>query len=305
MSVHYHKLVTISDGTKEATFKIHEGAAADAIQSAISSRFGVSRFSLVDDEDCYVCVDSTLETGKYRLQPVGGASSSAGSKSKQILMVVTNNSKLGSTGKQTGWYLPEVAHPFDVFTKGGYKVVYVSPLGGKAPCDEGSIEAFSKDESSVAFLKNKEQAAALEKTLKPSDVKSSEFAGIFYAGGYGPMWDLPENKEIAGLASKIYESGGVVGAVCHGPVGLAPIKLSDGTPLIQGKKVTGFSNAEEQVMKLQDVVPFLLEDKLKELGGKYSAAEAWASHVCSDQRVVTGQNPASAGPTATAMLEAM
>jgi putative intracellular protease/amidase len=129
---------------------------------------------------------------------------------------------------------------------------------------------------------------------KPSEIKAEEYVAIYYAGGHGAVWDLPDNQEIAGIASKIYENNGVVSAVCHGPAGLVNIKLSNGKFLIDGKKVSGFTNEEEKAVKLENVVPFLLEDQLKERGGIYEKSGPWQEHVVTDQRLVTGQNPQSA-----------
>eukprot|EP00457_Paulinella_chromatophora_P011636 gb/GEZN01011789.1/.p1 GENE.gb/GEZN01011789.1/~~gb/GEZN01011789.1/.p1 ORF type:complete len:184 (-),score=31.29 gb/GEZN01011789.1/:142-693(-) len=169
-----------------------------------------------------------------------------------------------------------------------------------------SVSAFAKDKSSVAFLANKTAKAALENTLKPSQINTEDYSAIFYAGGHGPMFDLPDNKDIAILARKIYEENkGVVGAVCHGPAGLVPIILSDGTPIVKGRTLTCFTNAEEDAVKLTDAMPFLLETKLKELGAKISTGAAWSNVVKVDGKLVTGQNPASASDTAKAVVQAI
>lgn len=141
--------------------------------------------------------------------------------------------------------------------------------------------------------------------MKPSQVNASDYAAIYYAGGHGAMWDLPGNVEIAEIAAKIYENNGIVSAVCHGPAGLVNIKLSDGSFLIAGKKVNGFTNEEETIVGLTDVVPFMLEDKMKERGGIFEKSKPWQVHVVSDKRLITGQNPQSATGVGEAIKEAL
>lgn len=210
----------------------------------------------------------------------------------KIIFIVTSNSKLGGTDKKTGWYLPEVAHPYEVLTKAGYEIVFVSPKGGKSPMDVGSGESFKDDKVCQEFLKN--HGDQLDKTLKATDVNPADFKGLFYAGGHGPMFDLPGAKDIAELGAKIYEQGGVLGAVCHGTVGLVPVKLTNGESILKGQTVTSFTNAEEDAVQLSSEMPFMLETKLKELGAKFVGAENWACNVQISGRIVTGQNPASA-----------
>jgi len=219
----------------------------------------------------------------------------------KILFAVTNHSELGTTGKKTGWYLPEVAHPYHVFVKAGYTVDFISPKGGLSPVDEGSKSVAEKDEVSKDFLNN--HIDATTNTKKPSDVSSKDYVAFFYPGGHGPLWDLADNSEVGKIAAQIYEHGGPVGAVCHGPAGLLSVKLSNGEHLVKGKKVTGFSNEEEEAAGLTKVVPFSLEDKLKEQGGIYSHGPKWAPYAISDGRVVTGQNPASSTPVAEEFLK--
>lgn len=214
----------------------------------------------------------------------------------KVLTVVTSHGDLGNTGTKTGWYLPEVSHPYDVFTKAGFEVDFVSPKGGDAPMDPGSAEAFKEDPVSQAFLKS--GAEKLKTTMKPSDVDISKYKVIFYAGGHGPMFDLPKNEEIANLCAKAYEGGAVVCAVCHGTVGLVPVKLSNGESIVKGQTITSFTNAEEEFVKLTEAMPFLLETKLKDLGGTFVGAENFQVNVQTSGRIVTGQNPPSAGPMA-------
>jgi putative intracellular protease/amidase len=202
--------------------------------------------------------------------------------------------------------LPEVAHPYKVFQEAGYEVVFVSPKGGKTSADVGSVEAFKEDAGSQAFLNNATAMKATNETLSPSQVKAGDYVAIFYAGGHGPMFDLPENADIAAIAAQVYEKhNGVVGAVCHGPAGLVPIKLSNGDALVKGKRVCAFTDAEEDAMALTAEMPFSLESKLVALGATFAGGPDWGANVVSDQRVVTGQNPASATDTAKACVAAL
>lgn len=209
---------------------------------------------------------------------------------KKILFVVTSHAEKGNTGEKTGYYLGEVSHPWKVLTDAGYEIDFVSPKGGEPPVDGFDLN----DPENKAFWENKYYHNKITHSLKPADVKPSDYVAIFYAGGHGAMWDLPQNTEIAAIAAKIYEANGVVAAVCHGPAGLVNIKLSDGNYLIAGKMINGFSNDEESAVKLTSLVPFLLEDRLKERGGIYEKSGLWQEHVTVDQRLITGQNPQSA-----------
>lgn len=219
----------------------------------------------------------------------------------KVIFVLTSNSKLGTTDKKTGWYLPEVAHPYEVLTKAGYEIVFISPKGGKAPMDEGSGEAFKNDTVCQEFLKG--PVTKIDKTLLAKDVKPGDYKGLFYAGGHGPMFDLPQAEDIAKLAAKIYEQGGVLGAVCHGTVGFVPVKLSSGESLVKGQTVTSFTNAEEDAVQLSSQMPFMLETRLRELGAKFIGAEMWACNVQVSGRLVSGQNPASATKVGEEMVK--
>ena len=210
--------------------------------------------------------------------------------SKKVLIVLTSHDKLGDTGKETGFYLPEVSHPVAEFDRAGLTVDYVSPKGGKAPMIGIDLE----DPLNAAFLDNSDKMAQVENTLQPSQINPSEYQAIFYAGGHGTMWDFPHNSELNRIATTIYEQGGVVGAVCHGPAGLVNIKLSDGKYLVAGKTVAAFTNDEEVAVELQDVVPFLLETTLIDRGANYTKSANFQTHVEVSDRLVTGQNPASA-----------
>ncbi|GET26036.1 dihydroxyacetone kinase [Prolixibacter sp. NT017] len=207
----------------------------------------------------------------------------------KILFVLTNHDQKGDTGKKTGFFLSEAAHPWDVL-KDKYVIDFVSPKGGKAPVDGFDLT----DPVNKEFWDNPEIQYKINHTLKPSEINPDDYVAIHFVGGHGAMWDFPESKQLADIAAKIYEHHGVVSAVCHGPAGLVNIKLDDGSYLIAGKKVTGFSNEEEKAVKLTNVVPFLLENKLKERGGIYSCTSKFTVHVVHDGRLITGQNPQSA-----------
>jgi putative intracellular protease/amidase len=209
-----------------------------------------------------------------------------------ILFVVTSHDELGGTGKKTGYYLSELTHPHRVLTNHGYHVEFVSPHGGRPPMDPSSAD--SGDQVSETFLGNADWTAALDASLQPDEVNPARYSAIFFVGGHGTMWDLPDNHLLAEITASIYESGGVVGAVCHGPAGLINVTLSDGSYLVEGKTVVSFSNEEEVAVELDAVVPFLLEDKLTSRGATFISAAPFEPQVVTCERLVTGQNPASA-----------
>lgn len=217
----------------------------------------------------------------------------------KILFVVTSHGEKGNTGEKTGYYLSEVSHPWEVLTSAGYEIDFVSPKGGKAPVDALDL----KDPINKKFWNNKKYRAKVENTMKPAQVNPKDYIAIHYAGGHGTMWDFADNKEIANIAAKIYESKGVVSAVCHGPSGLLNVKLSTGKYLIAGKKINGFTNEEEAAVGLEKVVPYLLETKLIERGAIFEKSGMWKKHVTVDQRVITGQNPQSAEGVGKAVLK--
>ncbi|MCW1925879.1 antibiotic biosynthesis monooxygenase [Luteolibacter arcticus] len=218
---------------------------------------------------------------------------------RKVLFVVTSHDQKGNTGERTGFYLSEVSHPWAILKDAGYDIDFVSPKGGKAPVEGLDLD----DPVNHRFWSDATCRREIESTLKPSDVHPEDYAAIHYAGGHGSMWDFADNAGLAAIAAKIYESGGVVSAVCHGPAGLVNVKLSSGEYLVDGKKVSAFTNEEEAAVKLDRVVPFLLESKLIERGAIFEKADPWQPHVASDQRVVTGQNPQSAGSVGKALLE--
>lgn len=220
---------------------------------------------------------------------------------KKILFVVTSHDTKGSTGEKTGYYLGEVSHPWEVLTKAGYEIDFVSPKGGNPPVDGFDLT----DETNKLFWENAYYHNKISNSMKPNEVKPKNYEAIYFAGGHGAMWDLADNKELAKIAAKIYEKNGVVAAVCHGPAGLVNIKLNDGSYLVSGKKVNGFTNEEEEIVKLTNIVPFLLEDKLTERGGIFEKSAPWQNHVTVDERLVTGQNPQSAKAVGEAMVKVL
>ncbi len=218
---------------------------------------------------------------------------------KKILFVVTSHDKKGNTGEATGFYLSEVSHPWEVLINAGYEIDFVSPKGGKAPVDGFNLG----DSVNKKFWDDQTYRYKIEHTKKPSEIDPSQYSAIHFAGGHGAMWDFADNNSLAIIAAKIYENNGIVSAVCHGPAGLVNIKLSNGKYLVEGKKINAFTNEEEVAVKLEKVVPFLLESKLVERGAIFEKSGLWQSHVVADQRVVTGQNPQSAKDLGEVVLE--
>jgi putative intracellular protease/amidase len=217
----------------------------------------------------------------------------------KVLIVVTSHDQLGQTGQKTGAYLAEITHPYDVFTNAGVAVEFVSPKGGKITLDGVNRD----DPINRAFLDDPKRMALLDTTKKPSEIDSTNYDAIFYAGGHGTMWDFPDNIELARIATTIYERGGVVSAVCHGPAGLVNVKLSDGKYLVAGHEVAAFTNEEEAAAGKTQIVPFLLETKLFERGAKVKTAEKFTANVVVSGRLVTGQNPASAAGVAESLVK--
>lgn len=208
---------------------------------------------------------------------------------KKILFVLTSHDSLGNTGEKTGFYLSELTHPWDVLKSAGYEIDFVSPLGGLAPIDGLDLN----DLINKKFVDSQDYSK-ISNTLKPVQVNPNDYVAVHYVGGHGTMWDFPDNTEIQNISREIYENGGVVSAVCHGPAGLVNLKLSNGDYLVNGKRVNSFTNEEEIARKLDHVVPFMLESKLKERGAIFEKSDLWQEHVIVDERLVTGQNPASA-----------
>jgi putative intracellular protease/amidase len=219
-----------------------------------------------------------------------------------ILMVLTSHDKLGDTGKKTGFWLEEFAAPYYIFKDAGATITLASPNGGQPPLDPKSDEADSQTDATRRFKGDAEAQKALANTVKLASVSGDDFDTVFYPGGHGPLWDLAEDKDSIKLIESMHQGGKLVTAVCHAPGIFRHTKAADGTPLVKGKKVTGYTNTEEAAVQLTDVVPFLVEDMLKDNGGQYSKGADWAPYVLTDGNLITGQNPASSGPAAEAAL---
>ncbi|WP_428242342.1 type 1 glutamine amidotransferase domain-containing protein [Gynuella sp.] len=220
----------------------------------------------------------------------------------QILMVLTSHDELGNTGYKTGFWLEELAAPYYVFKDAGATITLASPKGGQPPLDPKSHEPESQTDETRRFEADAEAVAALAATKKLQDVNMNDFDAVFYPGGHGPLWDLAEDTTSISLIEQFANADKPVAAVCHAPGVLRHVKGNDGQPLVNGKSVTGFTNTEEAAVQLTDVVPFLVEDMLKENGGDYSKGADWMPHVVTDGKLVTGQNPASSADTAKALL---
>jgi putative intracellular protease/amidase len=221
----------------------------------------------------------------------------------KILMVLTSHDRLGDTGKKTGVWLEEFAAPYYVFHDVGADITLASPKGGQPPIDPRSEEPSAQTPATKRFQGDKRGQVALANTVKLSNISADEYDALFYPGGHGPLWDLAEDRHSIALIETMHGAGKPVASVCHGPSALRRVKAPDGSPLVKGKSVTGFSNSEEAAIGLTHVVPFLVEDMLKENGGRYSKAENWKPHVVADANLITGQNPASAHAGANALLD--
>lgn len=211
---------------------------------------------------------------------------------KKILCVVTSNNVKGATGIPTGFWLSELTHPLAKFAAAGIAYDLASIKGGKPPIDSDSLDF--NDAINKKFWDDADFQAKLSATIKLDDANAANYDAIFFAGGHGVMWDFADSKAIDKVTREIYERGGIVSAVCHGPAALVNVKLSDGSYLVAGKNLTAFTNGEEADVQATGIVPFLLETALKNHGANHIAAENWSNHVEIDGRLVTGQNPASA-----------
>jgi putative cofactor-binding repeat protein len=221
----------------------------------------------------------------------------------KVLMVLTSHDRLGDTGKPTGFWLEEFAAPYYVLKDAGADITIASPKGGAAPVDPKSDDPKSETPAVKRFKGDPAAQRALANTVKLSTVSAGDYDAVFYPGGHGPLWDLAEDRDSIALIERLYAAGKPVGAVCHGPAVFRRAKAPDGTPLVRGKAVTGFTNSEEVAAGLADVVPFKVEDELKASGGKYSKAADWADHSVVDGNLITGQNPASSASAARALLK--
>ena len=221
----------------------------------------------------------------------------------KILMVLTSHDQLGDTGNKTGFWLEEFAAPYYVLRDAGAEVVLASPAGGQPPLDPKSDEPDAQTDATRRFAQDQEAQSHLANTHRLGEVKAEEFDAVFYPGGHGPMWDLYRDIHSVALLESFLKADKPIGAVCHAPAALLQARTASGEPLVNGRQVTGFSNSEEEAVGLTDVVPYLLEDVLRERGGLYSKGDDWSSYVKVDGKLVTGQNPASSEEAAKALLD--
>lgn len=223
----------------------------------------------------------------------------------KILMVLTSHDQLGNTGAKTGFWLEEFAAPYYAFKDAGASITLASPLGGQPPLDPKSDDAGSQTEATRRFKADSAAQAVLASTLRLKDVAAADFDAVFYPGGHGPLWDLAEDATSIALIETLLKAGKPVATVCHAPGVLRHVKTPDGVSVVKGKKVTGFTNTEEEAAGLTQVVPFLVQDMLTQNGGIYSKSADWQPHVVTDGLLITGQNPASSEPVAQALLKAL
>ncbi|RFP64062.1 type 1 glutamine amidotransferase domain-containing protein [Hymenobacter lapidiphilus] len=221
----------------------------------------------------------------------------------KILMVLTSHDQLGNTGEKTGFWLEEFAAPYYVFKDAGATLTVASPKGGQPPLDPKSDAADAQTDATKRFKADDEAQKVLASTVKLDSVSGTDYDAVFYPGGHGPLWDLAEDKKSIELIETMYAAGKPVAAVCHAPGVLRHTKAANGEPLVKGKSVAGFTNSEEEAVQLTNVVPFLVEDMLKENGGNYSKGADWAPYVTQAGNLITGQNPASSEPAAEALLK--
>ncbi|MBV7561879.1 MULTISPECIES: type 1 glutamine amidotransferase domain-containing protein [unclassified Pseudomonas] len=220
----------------------------------------------------------------------------------KVLMVLTSHDQLGNTGAKTGFWLEEFAAPYYVFKDAGATITLASPAGGQPPLDPKSDAPDAQTDATRRFKADAEAQRQLASTVKLASVNQQDFDTVFYPGGHGPLWDLAESRESIALIEAFERAGKPIGFVCHAPGALRHVKAADGSPLIKGRRVTGFSNSEEAGVQLTDVVPFLIEDEFQKLGGQYEKGQDWISFVIEDGKLVTGQNPASSEAAAEALL---
>ncbi|WP_406004840.1 type 1 glutamine amidotransferase domain-containing protein [Streptomyces sp. NBC_00637] len=221
----------------------------------------------------------------------------------KVLIVLTSHDTLGDTGRKTGFWLEELAAPYYRFKQAGWDITLASPKGGRPPLDPKSNETDFQTEETRRFEADPEATAALTNTVRLDSVLAADFDTVFYPGGHGPLWDLAEDTDSARLIETTLRSGKPLALVCHAPGVLRHTVNEDGTPLVRGRKVTGFTNTEEEGVALTDIVPFLVEDELKRLGGVYTKGGDWQPYVVQDDLLITGQNPASSGPAADALIK--
>lgn len=222
---------------------------------------------------------------------------------KKVLMVLTSHDTLGNTGRKTGFWLEELAAPYYTFKDAGVEIVLASPAGGQPPLDPKSNEPSFQTDLTRRFEGDQAAKAQLAATVRLDSINQADFDTVFYPGGHGPLWDLAEDRNSIALIESFIAANKPVALVCHAPGVLRHVKAADGQPLVAGKKVSGFTNTEEEGVGLTDVVPFLVEDELKRLGGVYSKGPDWGSYVVQDGLLITGQNPGSSEAAAALLLK--
>ncbi|MBB1627971.1 type 1 glutamine amidotransferase domain-containing protein [Achromobacter sp. UMC71] len=220
-----------------------------------------------------------------------------------ILIVLTSHDTLGNTGRKTGFWLEEFAAPYYAFLDAGATLTLASPKGGQPPLDPKSDDPDAQTDDTRRFRQDPAAQQRLAATRRLAEVQAADYDAVFYPGGHGPLWDLAEDPKSVSLIETMLAAGKPVAAVCHAPGVLRHAKTADGKPLVQGRQVTGFSNAEEAAVQLTDVVPFLVEDELAALGGLYTKGPDWHPYIVSDGLLITGQNPASSVGVAQALLD--
>lgn len=222
---------------------------------------------------------------------------------KKVLMVLTSHDELGNTGRKTGFWLEELAAPYYAFKDAGAEIVLASPLGGQPPLDPKSNEPAFQTDLTRRFERDAGANVQLANTVRLDSVDQADFDTVFYPGGHGPLWDLAEDRHSIALIEAFLAAGKPVALVCHAPGVLRHVKGPTGRPLVEGRRVTGFTNTEEDGVGLTQVVPFLVEDELKAKGGLYTSGPDWDSHVVRDGLLITGQNPASSADAAAQLLD--
>ena len=220
-----------------------------------------------------------------------------------ILIVLTSHDTLGNTGRKTGFWLEELAAPYYALKEAGANIVLASPAGGQPPLDPKSDDESAQTDDTRRFKADAAANAQLAATVRLDSVSQGDFDAVFYPGGHGPLWDLAEDRNSIALIESFIAANKPVALVCHAPGVLRHVKNADGTPLVQGKRVTGFTNTEEAAVELTDIVPFLVEDELKAKGGNYSRTDDWGVHVVTDGLLTTGQNPGSSAAAAEKLLQ--
>ena len=223
----------------------------------------------------------------------------------KVLIVLTSHGELGNTGEKTGFWIEEFASPYYVLADAGVELTLSSPNGGQPPVDPKSESADAQSSYTKRFYGDYDLIDKVAHTFKLSEINEADYDAVFYPGGHGPLWDLATDATSIALIENFYKNNKPVAFVCHAPAAVLKVKAPDGEPLVKGKEVTGFSDTEEDAVKLSKVVPFLLEDELKKLGALYSKGDNWSSYVKEDGLLITGQNPASSEAVAKLLLTAI